>query len=106
MTQEDLRPDPEAMLAQTREKTLGKLRIFLGMAPGVGKTYAMLAEAHQRKNAGLDVLIGWVTRTSARTRRPSRGAWRFSRENASNTTGFPLKRSTSTKFCVGTRRSS
>ena len=60
MTQEDLRPDPEAMLAQTREKTLGKLRIFLGMAPGVGKTYAMLAEAHQRKNAGLDVLIGWV----------------------------------------------
>ena len=60
MTQEDLRPDPEAMLAETREKTLGKLRIFLGMAPGVGKTYAMLAEAHQRKNAGLDVLIGWV----------------------------------------------
>ena len=60
MTQEDLRPDPEAMLAETREKTLGKLRIFLGMAPGVGKTYAMLAEAHQRKTAGLDVLIGWV----------------------------------------------
>lgn len=60
MTQEDLRPDPETMLANEREKTHGKLRIFLGMAPGVGKTYAMLTEAHQRKNAGLDVLIGWV----------------------------------------------
>lgn len=60
MGQDDLRPDPDAVLAQTNEAPRGKLRIFLGMAPGVGKTYAMLAEAHQRKKAGLDILIGWV----------------------------------------------
>lgn len=60
MSEDDLRPNPEAMLAQANKHARGKLRLFLGMAPGVGKTYAMLSEAHQRHAAGLDVLIGWV----------------------------------------------
>ena len=61
MTQEDgRRPDPEAVLAEANKHRRGKLRLFLGMAPGVGKTYAMLTEAHQRRTAGLDILIGWV----------------------------------------------
>ncbi|UGY94075.1 sensor histidine kinase [Streptomyces gobiensis] len=38
----------------------GKLRIYLGAAPGVGKTYAMLAEAHRRAERGTDVVIGFV----------------------------------------------
>lgn len=57
---DDLRPNPEAMLSEARKHRRGKLRLFLGMAPGVGKTYAMLSEAHQRRAAGYDVLIGWV----------------------------------------------
>ncbi len=38
----------------------GSLRIYLGAAPGVGKTYAMLAEAHRRSERGTDVVIGWA----------------------------------------------
>ena len=57
---DDLRPNPDAMLSEARKHRRGKLRLFLGMAPGVGKTYAMLSEAHQRRAAGYDVLIGWV----------------------------------------------
>jgi len=38
----------------------GKLKIFFGAAPGVGKTYAMLAEARARRSAGLDVVAGAV----------------------------------------------
>ena len=38
----------------------GKLKIFLGMAAGVGKTYTMLAEAHRRVSRGEDVVIGYV----------------------------------------------
>jgi two-component system sensor histidine kinase KdpD len=38
----------------------GRLRIYLGMAPGVGKTYAMLAEGHRRAGRGTDVVIGFV----------------------------------------------
>src|SRR5262245_6301129 len=40
--------------------TRGRLRVYLGAAPGVGKTYAMLAEAHRRKGRGTDVVIGFV----------------------------------------------
>lgn len=38
----------------------GKLKIFLGMAPGVGKTFTMLSEAHRRKSRGEDVVVGYV----------------------------------------------
>ncbi len=38
----------------------GKLRLYLGAAPGVGKTYAMLNEGWRRKERGTDVVIGWV----------------------------------------------
>ena len=40
--------------------TRGKLRLYLGAAPGVGKTYAMLNEGWRRKERGTDVVIGWV----------------------------------------------
>src|SRR5437879_13776476 len=40
--------------------TRGKLRIYLGAAPGVGKTYAMLSEAHRRVERGTDCVVGFV----------------------------------------------
>jgi two-component system, OmpR family, sensor histidine kinase KdpD len=58
------RPDPDQLLAQVQaeEKSAarGRLKIFLGYAAGVGKTYAMLEAARQRKNEGVDVVIGYA----------------------------------------------
>src|ERR1700677_1152652 len=53
---------PEEWLAVSRpaEKTKGILKLFLGYAPGVGKTYSMLSEAVRRKSRGTDVVIGGV----------------------------------------------
>lgn len=60
----ELRPDPDALLAAIQDAEAsanrGKLKIFLGMCAGVGKTYAMLRAAQQRKKEGLDVLVGAV----------------------------------------------
>jgi len=58
------RPDPDALLARVKEEearqTRGKLKVFLGAAAGVGKTYAMLEAARARRSEGMDVVIGWV----------------------------------------------
>ena len=51
---------PEDFLRLIEKSRLGKLKIYLGHAAGVGKTYAMLEEAHRLKKAGVDVVIGWV----------------------------------------------
>jgi len=56
----DRRPDPEALLALADQESGGKLRVFLGAAPGVGKTYAMLAKARALKADGVDVVVGLV----------------------------------------------
>src|SRR5271169_2660612 len=56
------RPSPEALLEAARREDgrVGKLRIFVGAAPGVGKTYEMLQQARARKQDGYDVVIGIV----------------------------------------------
>jgi two-component system sensor histidine kinase KdpD len=56
------RPSPEALLeaARREDSPLGKLKIFVGAAPGVGKTYEMLQSAHARLKAGVDVVVGLV----------------------------------------------
>ncbi|OLP61877.1 histidine kinase [Xaviernesmea oryzae] len=54
------RPDPDRLLAQTRAEARGRLTIFLGAAPGVGKTYAMLSRARKLKEDGVDIVIGLV----------------------------------------------
>ena len=58
------RPDPDALLARLRvEETRakrGRLKIFLGMCPGVGKTYSMLRNARKVRSDGIDVLVGVV----------------------------------------------
>jgi len=66
MDPRDGRPSPEALLkAAARENGRGRLKIFLGAAPGVGKTYEMLATAQARRREGVDVVIG-VVETHAR----------------------------------------
>ena len=56
------RPSPEALLeaARREDRSAGRLKIFLGAAPGVGKTYEMLQSAHARLKAGADIVVGFV----------------------------------------------
>jgi two-component system, OmpR family, sensor histidine kinase KdpD len=58
----DQRPSPDALLAKAskEESRAGRLKIFLGAAPGVGKTYEMLQEARARLKEGKDVVVGVV----------------------------------------------
>ena len=56
----DNRPSPDALLDHAERETRGRLRIFLGAAPGVGKTYEMLMSGRARMADGLDVVIGVV----------------------------------------------
>jgi two-component system sensor histidine kinase KdpD len=57
---EPLRPDPDRLLAQTARAARGRLKVFLGAAPGVGKTFEMLAEARRRQDGGADILAGII----------------------------------------------
>jgi two-component system sensor histidine kinase KdpD len=59
----DVRPTAEEMLARIRADEVsarGRLRVYVGMAPGVGKTWKMLEEGHRRKARGTDVVVGFV----------------------------------------------
>jgi two-component system sensor histidine kinase KdpD len=57
---EPFRPDPDALLAQAKRQGRGRLKVYLGMAPGVGKTFEMLTSGKRRKAEGLDVVVGVV----------------------------------------------
>jgi two-component system sensor histidine kinase KdpD len=59
-TLESNRPSPDALLEQANREGRGKLRIFLGAAPGVGKTFEMLTQGRRRRLDGADVVIGVV----------------------------------------------
>ncbi|MES2095623.1 MAG: sensor histidine kinase KdpD [Pseudomonadota bacterium] len=56
----DDRPSPDALLRVARREERGKLKIFLGAAPGVGKTFEMLREGAERLKAGVDVVVAIV----------------------------------------------
>jgi two-component system sensor histidine kinase KdpD len=60
----DDRPDPDALLAKVQveeaKQARGKLKVFFGMAPGVGKTYAMLEAARKVAKEGADVVVGYL----------------------------------------------
>jgi two-component system sensor histidine kinase KdpD len=59
----DVRPTAEEMLERIRadeSSRRGRLRVYLGMAPGVGKTWKMLEEGHRRRARGTDVVVGFV----------------------------------------------
>src|SRR5262245_1834230 len=57
---DDARPTPEHFLTLIRQQQRGRLKIYLGFAAGVGKTYDMLQEGHRMKRSGVDVVIGVV----------------------------------------------
>src|ERR1041384_5863788 len=61
---DDIKPNPDLLLAAIQkaefQERRGQLKVFLGMCPGVGKTYAMLEAAQRELKAGLDVVIGYV----------------------------------------------
>ena len=54
------RPSPDALLRAARREARGRLKIFLGAAPGVGKTFEMLQEGAERLRGGVDVVVGIV----------------------------------------------
>src|SRR5215831_202090 len=58
------RPNPDVLLAalqkEDAKQARGKLKVFFGMAPGVGKTYGMLEAARRELAAGRDVVVGYV----------------------------------------------
>jgi two-component system sensor histidine kinase KdpD len=60
----ETRPDPDALLRRVTEEAnkrqRGRLKVFFGASPGVGKTYAMLEAAQRARAAGVDVVLGWV----------------------------------------------
>ena len=74
----DDRPTADEMLARVRAESgtgRGRLRVYLGMAPGVGKTFRMLEEAHRRVERGTDLVVGFVEAARSPTDgRAARGA--------------------------------
>ena len=74
---DDVRKNPDLMLAsiQREEAKLkrGRLKVFLGMCPGVGKTYAMLESGHREIKSGRDVVVGYVE-----THQRSKIEWQYS----------------------------
>ncbi|MFN0121188.1 MAG: histidine kinase, partial [Blastocatellia bacterium] len=60
MSNGEWRPVPESLLAQLQERERAKLRIYIGAAPGVGKTCQMLEDARQLRRQGVDLVIGFV----------------------------------------------
>ena len=54
------RPTADALLARIQDQERARLRVYIGAAPGVGKTYEMLVEAHALRARGLDVVVGMV----------------------------------------------
>ncbi len=57
---DERRPDAASLLAKLSESDRARLRVYIGAAPGVGKTYQMLEDVHQLKRQGVDVVIGYV----------------------------------------------
>ncbi|HEV7842813.1 MAG TPA: universal stress protein [Pyrinomonadaceae bacterium] len=53
-------PSPESLLAMLSEGEQARLRVYIGAAPGVGKTYQMLEDAHQLKRQGVDIVVAII----------------------------------------------
>lgn len=60
ITETPRRPSPESLLAKLKEGERAKLRVYIGAAAGVGKTYQMLEDAHQFKKQGVDIVVAFV----------------------------------------------
>ena len=60
MPEDSIQPPPEHFLSLIRQRQRGRLKIYLGFAAGVGKTYEMLQEGQRLKRRGVDVVVGFV----------------------------------------------
>ena len=97
--------NPEALLERLKEHDRARLRIYIGAAPGVGKTYAMLQEAHALKARGVDVVAGSSRPTADRTPRPRSATSRLCHGAGSTTKARRSKKWTSRPSSRGIRRS-
>lgn len=63
-SRDNSRPDPDALLARVEaeepQRQVGRLKVFFGMCPGVGKTFSMLQEAQERRRSGTEVVLGYI----------------------------------------------
>ena len=93
-------PDPDALLARVSEDDKrarrGRLTIFFGAAPGVGKTYAMLESARFEREEGVMSSSDWSRRTDATTRERSCSASKFFHDARSSIAASRSTSSTST----------
>lgn len=60
MNQNGKRPSPESLLAKLNNGEQPRLRVYIGAAPGVGKTYQILEDAHLLRSQGVDIVIGTI----------------------------------------------
>src|SRR6476620_4219238 len=60
MTTPTVRPRPEDFLELVQKSKRGRLKLYIGFAAGVGKTYRMLEEAHELRGRGVDVVLGFI----------------------------------------------
>ena len=60
MIDENNRPSPESLLAKLKRAERARLRVYIGAAPGVGKTFQMLEDAHLLKKQGVDIVVAAV----------------------------------------------
>jgi two-component system sensor histidine kinase KdpD len=60
LDRDEKRPEPEAFLDLVPQTQRGQLKVYIGAAAGVGKTYRMLEEAHQLRDRGVDVVLGFI----------------------------------------------
>ncbi len=101
--------EPTAATGWTQEEAhrrkAAPLRMYLGSAPGVGKTYAMLSEGHRRLDRGTDVVVGFVGPTAARRRSRCSRASGSSRCSSSSTGVAASRRWTSRRSSNASRRS-
>jgi two-component system sensor histidine kinase KdpD len=54
------RPTADALLARLKDQERARLRVYIGAAPGVGKTYSLLQDAHVLRREGIDIVIGLI----------------------------------------------
>ena len=66
---DERRPDPESFLDLVAQPLKGRLKIYIGAAAGVGKTYKMLEEAHQLREKGIDVVQWYIAVSDGVSRR-------------------------------------
>ena len=85
-------------------KHAGKLKVYLGYAAGVGKTYRMLDEAQTLRAQGVDVVIGYFETHDARRPSPGRRVWRSCRDGSLPTRIPASRRWTRKPYCGADRR--